>query len=158
MSKEFKKYSKQVIINAKRLGKYLMNKGYKLATNGTDSHLILWDLRPEGITGSKLEYICDLVEITINKNTVHGDKSALVPGGVRIGTPALTTRGMKELEMDNVAKFLIEALNIAIEIQKETGKKMKDFKPKANIHPKIADLRDRVEEFATQFPMPGVKL
>ena len=68
-------------------------KGYTLVTEGTDNHLILWDLRPNGLTGSKIEKLAELCNITVNKNTVPGDTSALSPGGVRIGVCALTTRG-----------------------------------------------------------------
>jgi Serine hydroxymethyltransferase len=73
---------------------------------GTDNHLLLWDLRPVGITGSKMEKLCDRIHITLNKNTVPGDRSALSPGGVRIGAPALTTRGFKQSDFVKVADFL----------------------------------------------------
>ena len=71
-------------------------------TNGTDNHLILIDLKNKGISGSKLEHVCNLVDISINKNSVQGDKSAVNPGGVRIGTPALTTKGFKEKDFTEV--------------------------------------------------------
>ena len=133
--------------------------GYSIITGGTDTHLLLWDLRPNGINGSKVEYVCDLANITINKNTVKGDKSALNPGGVRIGTPSLTTRGFVEKDMKQVAAFLNEACKFAIEIQSKCGStKMKDFRPVANKHDGIKKLRVNVEEFASKFPIPGVKL
>src|SRR4051812_17728923 len=97
---EFKKYSQQVKKNAKALAKSLMDKEYKLISNGTDNHLMLWDVRPLQLNGNKIEKACDLVHITLNKNTIIGDKSAMTPGGVRIGTPAVTTRGMVEKDMD----------------------------------------------------------
>lgn len=75
----------QVVHNCRSLADALMKKGYKLVTDGTDNHLILWDLRPEGVTGSKMEKACDLCHITLNKNAVVGDLSAMNPGGVRIG-------------------------------------------------------------------------
>ena len=81
-------------------------RGYKLVTDGTDNHLILWDLRPTGITGSKMELACDLCHITLNKNAVYGDASAMTPGGVRIGTPAMTSRGLKEADWEKIAEFL----------------------------------------------------
>lgn len=77
----------------------LQNRGHKLITGGTDNHLLLLDVRPHGLTGSKLEKACDAVHITLNKNTIVGDKSAMTPGGVRIGTPAVTTRGYNEKDM-----------------------------------------------------------
>jgi len=87
---EFRVYQKQVVANARALGASLSSNGYKLVTGGTDNHLVLWDLRPEGITGSKMEKACDMCHITLNKNAVVGDVSAMTPGGVRIGAPAMT--------------------------------------------------------------------
>merc|ERR1719382_550592 len=92
-SPAFADYAKAVVANAATLAESLKAKGHKLASGGTDNHLVLWDLRPLGLTGSKLEKVCDLASISLNKNTVPGDASALSPGGVRIGTPAMTTRG-----------------------------------------------------------------
>merc|ERR1712087_3156 len=89
----FKEYSKAVVNNSKSLAETLIAKGHKLASDGTDNHLVLWDLRPHGLTGSKLEKVCEAVSISLNRNAVHGDASALTPGGVRIGSPAMTTRG-----------------------------------------------------------------
>ncbi|PWZ54211.1 Serine hydroxymethyltransferase 4 [Zea mays] len=85
MSPGFKAYAKQVKANAVAIGNYLMSKGYKMVTDGTENHLVLWDLRPLGLTGNKVEKLCDLCLITLNKNAVFGDNSALSPGGVRIG-------------------------------------------------------------------------
>jgi glycine hydroxymethyltransferase len=96
---EFKEYSRQVIKNAKTLAAELTKRGHKLVTGGTDNHLLLLDVRPFGLTGSKVEKACDAVHITLNKNTIIGDKSAVTPGGVRIGTPAVTTRGYMEADM-----------------------------------------------------------
>lgn len=76
----------------------LMKHGNKLVTDGTDNHLILMNVRDRGLTGSKLEKLCDAIHITLNKNTIIGDKSAVTPGGVRIGTPAITTRGYNEAD------------------------------------------------------------
>merc|ERR1712048_1055534 len=90
---EFKQYSKDVITNAQTLADTLKSKGHKLASDGTDNHLVLWDLRPHGLTGSKLEKVRERVSISLNRNAVHGDASALSPGGVRIGSPSMTTRG-----------------------------------------------------------------
>lgn len=84
-TEEFKTYSAQVVANCRALAKSLMKHGHKLITDGTDNHLALWDLRPEGVTGSKMEKACDAAHITLNKNSVVGDLSAMNPGGVRIG-------------------------------------------------------------------------
>merc|ERR1711971_1433565 len=89
----FTEYSKEVVTNMKTFAEEMMAKGHKLASDGTDNHLVLWDLRPHGLTGSKVEKVCEAVSISLNRNSVHGDTSALTPGGVRIGSPAMTTRG-----------------------------------------------------------------
>jgi len=107
MTPEFKAYSAQVCKNASALGAKLVSMGYSLATGGTDNHLVLWDLKPQGITGSKFEKVCDAVCITLNKNCVPGDRSAVTPGGVRIGAPALTTRKMDENDFEQIAIFWI---------------------------------------------------
>eukprot|EP00055_Hartaetosiga_balthica_P011162 m.49935 g.49935 ORF g.49935 m.49935 type:complete len:550 (+) comp7479_c0_seq2:83-1732(+) len=155
MTPEFKTYIQQVKKNTKALGDALMEKGHTLATGGTDNHLILWDLRPHGITGSKMEKICDAIEITLNKNAIYGDRSALAPGAVRIGLPALTTRGMNESHCRTVASFLDRALSIAVEIQNEVGKPLKAFLPALAGNEKLAELKKDVEAFAMQFPLPG---
>merc|ERR1712222_118728 len=121
------KYSSQVVTNAKALAAALMEKGHKLASDGTDNHLVLWDLRPHGLTGSKVEKVCELASISLNRNAVHGDASALSPGGVRIGTPAMTTRGCGAEDFTKIAEFLDRCAQIAMKVQKEKGKKLKDF-------------------------------
>lgn len=125
---EFKDYCKQVKSNAKALADELMKRGHTLVTNGTENHLLLLDVRPHGLTGSKLEKACDEVHITLNKNTIIGDKSAVTPGGVRIGTPAVTTRGYKEQDMRQVGAFIDNLIGLCKEVQKDSGsKKLKDF-------------------------------
>merc|ERR1719232_1139251 len=155
MSDEFKVYSEQVIKNAQALASKLTSMGYKLATGGTENHCILWDLKPCKITGSKFEKMCDHVNITLNKNCVPGDRSAVTPGGVRIGTPALTTRKMCEPDFEQIAEFLHEALQIALKIQEESGPKLKDFVRCMEGNEEIAALKKRVNGFAVGFPMPG---
>ena len=92
--------------NARALGARLISHGYDLVSGGTDNHLVLWDLRALGLTGSKLEKLCDAAGISLNKNAVVGDRSAAAPGGVRIGTPAMTTRGMGEADFEQVADHM----------------------------------------------------
>mmetsp|Transcript_14018 Transcript_14018/g.24373 ORF Transcript_14018/g.24373 Transcript_14018/m.24373 type:complete len:456 (+) Transcript_14018:100-1467(+) len=156
MSPEFKQYAVQVRKNAQALGAALNKYGYSLATGGTDNHLLLWDLRPQGITGSKIETLCDRCHITLNKNAVPGDKSALSPGGVRIGTPALTTRGFVESDFEKVAEFLHRAVQIAAKIQEERGKALKDFKAGLDNNADLEQLKEDVHAFANPFPMPGL--
>ncbi|KAG9097752.1 Serine hydroxymethyltransferase, cytosolic [Ceratobasidium sp. UAMH 11750] len=159
-SPEFKQYAKQVIANARVLGSELVAKDYKLQTSGTDNHLVLWDLRPLGLTGSKVEKVCDLVHITINKNAVSGDKSAQVPGGIRLGTSALTSRSMKEDDIKQVAEFLHRAVQLSLALQKQAGSKLlKDFERAATEGQgaqDVAALRKDVQEFARRWPLPGV--
>ncbi|KAG0215282.1 serine hydroxymethyltransferase [Mortierella sp. GBAus27b] len=155
-SPEFKQYAKQVIANSRSLASTLLKHGYKIVTDGSDNHLILWDLRPNHLTGSKVERICDMVSITLNKNSVCGDVSAVTPGGVRLGTSALTSRSFKEEDFVKVGEFLHRVVQIAIDVQTKTGSKLlKDFVAALEGHADIAQLRKEVEAFATTFPFPG---
>ena len=104
---EFKEYQAQVIKNASVLASELMKRGYKTLTNGTDNHLILVDFRGTGITGKQAERLLDSVRITVNKNSIPFDtEKPTVTSGIRIGTPAVTTRGMKENEMIKIAELI----------------------------------------------------
>ncbi len=156
MSPEFLAYVKQVKANAQAVAKALMAKGYKMATGGTENHLVLWDLRPQGLTGSKMEKLCDAVNITLNKNAVVGDRSALTPGGVRIGAPALTSRNFKEADFEKVAGFLDRALQIGLRLQEASGPKLVDFAKAIGGDAEVVALRAEVNEFAKSFPMPGI--
>jgi len=127
-----------------------------IQTGGTDNHLMLWSLRKHDLTGSKLEKVCEKAGITINKNMVIGDASALAPSGIRLGTPALTSRGFSEADMIQVAQFLDEAVKISIQIQAKTGKKLEDFLPVLNDNQEIHSLKERVENYSKKFPMPGL--
>merc|ERR1712151_519589 len=153
---EFQEYSRNVVANSKILAEALQAKGHKLASDGTDNHLVLWDLRPHGLTGSKLEKGCDLASITLNKNTVPGDASALSPGGVRIGTPAMTTRGLTTKDFVKVGGFLDRCCQIALKIQAEKGKKLKDFEAALQGNAEIAALKKEVEKFCLSFGYPGI--
>lgn len=152
---QFKQYAIQVRKNAVALADALKKNGYKLVTDGTVNHLVLWDLRPIGLTGSKMEKICDAVNITINKNAVHGDISAFNPGGVRIGLSPLTSRSITEKETVQVAEFLHEAVQIALCIQKSSGKRLNDFIDALNNNSDVTALKVKVKDFAQSLPMPG---
>lgn len=177
-SVEFVSYANAVISNAKALAKGLTDRGHVLATGGTDNHLMLWDVRPMGLTGSKVEKVLELASITTNKNSIAGDTSAINPGGVRLGTPALTTRGLDENDFDQVAEFLHRGSRLALQAQQiaelelrarqEKGDEgalkkkkvlLKDFNAVLNSNAEmlraVAQLRTEVEEFATKFDMPG---
>ena len=112
LTPEFKEYQKQVVKNAARLCEGLKNNGLRIVSNGTDNHLMLLNLIGTGITGKELEHRLDEVHITANKNTVPNDpQSPFVTSGVRLGTPAVTTRGFKEAEMDKIADWITLAVN-----------------------------------------------
>lgn len=104
---EFKAYAKQVIDNAQALAKALVKRGFNLVSGGTDNHLMLVDLRPFNITGKELEHRLDEVYITVNKNAIPNDpQSPFVTSGIRVGTPAITSRGLKTEDMDKIAEYI----------------------------------------------------
>jgi glycine hydroxymethyltransferase len=133
---EFKTYAQQIIKNAKALGEALMAEGLKLVTNGTDNHLLLVDLSDSDVTGKDAEIALDHAGITVNKNTVPREKrSPFVTSGVRIGTPALTTRGMKEQEMAQIGRWIASAIHPPTE-------------PEV-----LQKIKKSVEELCEQFPI-----
>uniref|UniRef100_A0A4W3K3I6 glycine hydroxymethyltransferase n=1 Tax=Callorhinchus milii TaxID=7868 RepID=A0A4W3K3I6_CALMI len=157
-SQMFQEYSQQVLKNAKALAGALLSRDFTLVSGGTDNHLVLVDLRPKSMDGARAERVLELVSITANKNTCPGDKSALTPGGLRLGAPALTSRHFKEADFEKVVEFIDQGIKIALDVKTKTGN-LKDFKAfllnDAETKSKIAELRQRVEKFARAFPMPG---
>lgn len=134
---EFKKYGQQVVKNAKILASTLANYGFNLVTGGTDTHLLLIDLRDKGINGQEAQNALEEAGITVNKNTIPFDPAPPAnPSGIRLGTPAVTTRGMKEKEMKVIAKWIDEVI-----------KNIKDSK-------KLKEVRNEVKEFLKDFPVP----
>ena len=112
LSSEFKLYQQQIVKNAQALSKALMAQGFRLTSGGTDNHLMLVDLRKSELTGKVAQETLDKARITVNKNAVPFDtRSPFVTSGIRIGTPAVTTRGMKEKEMEQISVFIVRALN-----------------------------------------------
>merc|ERR1719173_76132 len=159
-TEEFQSYQRQVVKNARCLASGLMELGYNIVTGGTDCHIVHMDLKksPVQLSGAKGELVLEEVNISCNKNTVPGDKSALNPSGIRLGTPALTTRGFKEAEMDRVVPFINSALMFPFEIQASSGPKLVDFKAalvKTENEMKLTALRNEVESFAVKFRLPG---
>ena len=135
---EFTEYATQTVTNAKVLAEALAAEGYRIISGGTDTHLMLVDVFEKGILGSEAENALGLAGITVNKNAIPYDQNPpLKPSGVRIGTPALTTRGMKEAEMKLIAKWINEALE-----NRENA-------------PKLAQIRGEVGELAEKFPLYG---
>jgi glycine hydroxymethyltransferase len=135
---EFKQYAAQTIANAKALGEAMQAEGYRIVSGGTDTHLILVDVFSKGMFGSEAENALGAAGITVNKNAIPYDTNPpMKPSGIRLGTPALTTRGMKEAEMRTIAKWIAEALESRADADK------------------LAKIRGQVEELAEQFPLYG---
>ncbi|KAH7315366.1 hypothetical protein KP509_21G046600 [Ceratopteris richardii] len=153
---EFKAYICQVLRNAKSLAAALQKKDCKMVTGGTDNHLMLWDLRPFKLTGLHFEKVCEKCGIILNKNALFGDSGGMAPGGVRMGTPAMTSRGCVEEDFEMIAEFLYSALQIALKVKKEHGPSQKAFLKGLQDNQEIEELRARVESFALSFEMPGL--
>ncbi|MBB6063386.1 glycine hydroxymethyltransferase [Thermosipho japonicus] len=136
LTDEFKEYQKQVVKNAKTLAEELEKRGLRIVSGGTDTHLMLVDLNPLNVTGKAAEIALGKCHITVNKNTIPNEtRSPFVASGIRLGTPALTTRGMKESEMEEIAELIVDVLkhvkdeegNVDEEIIEKTQKKVKDL-------------------------------
>ncbi|MBI2248141.1 MAG: serine hydroxymethyltransferase [Armatimonadetes bacterium] len=159
---EFKEYGLRVVANAKALAGGLMKRGFKLVTNGTDNHMVLMDLTPGGPgRGVFMQEGLDRVGITVNKNTIPGEPSSpFYPSGIRLGTPAATTRGMREYEMEQIAAWIavvaeeIEAFKLPRETKERTAA-LKSFRQIITENRRLAALRDEVREFCLKFPVPG---
>jgi len=152
----FKEYSQQVIKNAQALAKAMISLGQTVLCGGTVNHIVMWDLRPHGLTGSKVEKVLDMMNITTNKNSIVGDKNAVSPGGIRLGTPALTTRGMDEADMATIAAFLVRSITLSLAVQEKAGKKLVDFVKGLEENEEVKQVAGEVEAFASQFSIPGV--
>jgi glycine hydroxymethyltransferase len=156
---EFKEYQEQVLANCQAFAQGFASRGYNMVSGGTDNHLILVNLRDKGINGAKVEALLDLVNIALNKNTVPGDVSAMVPGGIRVGTPAMTSRGMNAQDFDKVADYIDQGVKLALAVQESAPKKtLLSFKQTiANGHAaaEIAALKEEVTQWARTFEPVG---
>lgn len=139
-TEDFKKYSKQVVKNARALAHRLSKYGYSVVSGGTDNHLFLVDIvKSVGITGEEASTILESVNITVNKNGIPNDeRKPWDPSGIRIGTPAITTRGLKEGDMDIVAKFIVDTFS-------NSGDSVK-----------LAGIKSDIEKYMESFPIPTV--
>jgi len=160
-SAEFEAYQTRVVRNSAHFVAELQRIGYQIVSGGTDNHLALINLHEKHIGGAQLERVCELSNIALNKNTVPGDKSAMNPGGIRVGTPAMTSRGCLLDDFKQIAGFIDEAVTIGLDIQSEVGNsKLKDFKDAVENNgvgaQQIAALKKKVTEFSRQFPLIGV--
>jgi glycine hydroxymethyltransferase len=153
---EYKSYMQQVKKNAQTLASALLRRNCRLVTGGTDNHLVLWDLRNFGLMGKNFEVVCEMCHITLNKIAIFDDNGAITPSGVRLGTSAMTSRGCLESDFETMAEFLLRAAQIASKSQREHGKVPKGFLKGVQNNKDIEELRIRVENFATQFAMPGL--
>ena len=137
---EFKEYSRRVIVNARALALSLSKSGYRVVSGGTDNHIILIDMfGSKGITGKEAEAALNAVNISVNKNMVPYDtRKPFDPSGVRLGTPAVTTRGLNETNMETVAAFIDETLKNRTDAAR------------------LAEIKTRVRDFALKFPVPGI--
>ncbi len=158
----FREYGRQIVANAKVLAAGLLQRGVRLVTGGTDNHMILIDLTPDGPgRGVFLQEALDRIGITVNKNTIPGEpSSAFYPSGVRLGTPAATTRGMREAEMDQIAAWIaavadeIKAFQLP-EGREERTARFQLFRRAIEENARLAALREAVRKFCLKFPVPG---
>lgn len=171
---EFRQYQEAVLKNAKGFAKRLGEPkdkgglGYTLVSGGTDNHLVLVDLKPQGVNGARVERVLELVGIAANKNTVPGDKSAMNPGGLRMGTPAMTTRGFDEEDFVRVADVVDRAVTMTVRLGKKAqeaaeskGRKnpgsvnaFLEYLQNGDDQTEILQLRNEVEQWVKTFSMP----
>jgi glycine hydroxymethyltransferase len=154
-TKEFKDYAEQVVVNAGILSSELQRLGFKIVTHGTDNHLLLLDLRPQGLNGSRFEKVLELCNISVNKNTVPGDVSALNPSGIRIGTPAMTSRGFIESDFIFVAEMIDKCAKLLQTINLECKDNTKiEFERVLKLQiDYINDLKNEVTEYCNKFEL-----
>lgn len=176
-SPEFKEYQRTVLDNAKSLAQRLGNSkedgglGYNIVSGGTDNHLVLVDLKDKGIDGARVERVLELVGVAANKNTVPGDKSAMKPGGVRMGSPAMTSRGLQPDDFKRVADVVHRAVEItkrldgaAKESSEKAGRKnpgsvnaFREYVGEGEEVTEIVQLRKEVEDWVGTFSLPWEK-
>jgi glycine hydroxymethyltransferase len=134
---QFREYQRQIVLNAKALAAGIAKHGYRIVSGGTDNHLMLVDLRPKEINGKEAQEVLDRAGITVNKNAIPFDTYPIFkPGGIRIGTPAVTTRGMKEEEMLEIGDLIAEALS------------------NRNEESALGRVHEKVRELTRRFPLP----
>lgn len=160
---EFKIYAAQIVANAKALGAGLARHGFKLVTGGTDNHMLLVDLTPDGVgRGVFLQEALDAVGITVNKNTIPGEpSSAFYPSGIRLGTPAATTRGMREPEMAQLAGWMGQVREqirrFALPADRDArNQALKEFRTAISASAELKAIREDVRAMCRRFPVPGI--
>lgn len=169
---QFKEYQEAVLVNAQALASRLSDDlGHSLVSGGTDNHLVLMDLKPKGVDGARVERVLELCGVASNKNTVPGDVSALKPGGLRLGTPAMTTRGFTAADFTRVADIVDRGVKITIALDKQAREESKanGVKNPSGVKafqgwlgdgkgvPEIETLRKEVEEWVGDFAEPWIQ-
>ncbi len=159
---EFKEYATQIVKNTKTLEQEFSKAGIKMVSGGSDNHLLLLDLSANGTLGSQLEYAMDVAHMTANKNTIPGEKSSpYYPSGLRLGTPALTTRGFKEKDMVKVADWIVRVIH-HIEgdalpaVQAERAPFLVTLHKKYDADPFLKKIGEEIKAYTKDFPIPGI--
>lgn len=156
----FKRYAKQVVDNAKILADTLLGQSLALSTGGTDNHLMVIDLRPQGVIGNIAAEALEVAGIVVNRNSVpHDPNPPFYPSGIRLGTPAITTRGMKEKEMQQIGKWIVSVIKEVShfkipENKEERGKFLKTVKKELQNNKKLQSIRHSVTLLTKKFPVP----
>lgn len=154
---EYKEYAKQVVKNARTLAYHLQMAGIPVATGGTDNHIVLMNVASAGCTASRYERLCELVNVSVNKNTMSHDKSALNPSGIRLGTPAMTSRGFVEDDFIFVTMILTKLIDLCKKIESKcTSKSMAEFNEKTKeFESEIIELKSEVIGYVSKLPYPN---
>ena len=167
-SQEFKDYQKMILLNAKALAERMSDMGYNIVGGGTANHLVLIDLKNKDVDGARVERVLELVGVASNKNTVPGDKSAMKPGGLRMGSPAMTTRGLQPHDFSRVGEVVDRAVTITQHLDKKAREESQtqgrknpgsvkaflEFLGDGDDIKDIVELRKEVEEWIGTFSLP----
>ena len=151
---EWRSYAAQVVANARTLAYHLLMAKIPVATGGSDNHIVLMNVAAVGCSAARYERLCELVNISVNKNTMSHDKSALNPSGIRLGTPAMTSRGFVAADFKFVAELLSKLVGLCVAIESKcAGKTLAEFNEKCGeFDEQIASLRSQVVEYVGKFP------
>ena len=157
---EFLKYAEQIVLNARTLAQVLINNGFQLISGGTDNHLLLIDLRNKGVNGAIAAYALEIAGIIVNKNAVPDDSMPpFYPSGIRLGTPALTTRRMKEKEMEKVGDWIRKVIEQLSSTRlpgnrEERSKYFSNLKKELSENSELMKIAEEVKKFTSKFPLP----
>ena len=156
-SDEYTKYAEQVVKNSKAMAEAMLAKGFDIASGGTDNHMVIWNVKPLGLNAPKIEAALEKFKIDTNKCYVLGDTPSSGQGGVRLGTPAITTRGMKEDDMVQIVYFLEVAAKLAVEAHNRSGGEYTEYINILNseeFSQEIEDEKEKLRLYISQYPVP----